>query len=654
MANVATGSVLLTVKFDNITSSINSQLSKAFGSATTIASKAGSKAGSSFSNGMAVKAGAIAGLVSTGVSAAANVISSSLSGAISRVDTLNNFPKVMANLGYSSQDAAASIEKISESLKGLPSSTNEVASMVQQLAPMCDSLDEATNLGLALNNMMLASGAGTADCSRAMQQYSQMVAKGTVDLQSWRTLQEVMPGQLNQVSEALLGAGKSSTDLYEALQSGEITMDDFNDAVMQLNEEGINGYASFADQAKTATSGISTQMTNMKTAVVRGIADCIQSFNETGLITSALKGATDAIDFFADAIQPAVVFARELCDGALSKLSGAAERLAPVFQPVAEQFSELASGVLPVLSDVAQTMGERFDSLVVPALEKLAPVFQNLGTALQTASPWLSQFANLIGSSIMTALTIAINIFGIAVSVITFFLNTITNVVSFCQTFPEALSGGLTAGIAIVQTVFSAMSSAVSGAMSAISSIVSSVVSTIQNVISSGFEGAKSLAINSFNALKNGIKGAMDSAFSVVSSIVGKIKGVFPISIGNVFSNFRLPHLTVDGGSAPYGIGGKGSLPSFHVSWWKTGGIFDGASLIGIGEAGAEAVIPLTNRRYVRPFAHAIAEENGGGGTSVVYNVSINGATINDDAAMQEATKTYLETIARRAGMNRG
>ena len=49
-----------------------------------------------------------------------------------------------------------------------------------------------------------------------------------------------------------------------------------------------------------------------------------------------------------------------------------------------------------------------------------------------------------------------------------------------------------------------------------------------------------------------------------------------------------------EGGKAPFGIGGKGSLPHFHVGYWAAkGGIVDEATLIGAGEAGAEAIVPL-------------------------------------------------------------
>ena len=84
----------------------------------------------------------------------------------------------------------------------------------------------------------------------------------------------------------------------------------------------------------------------------------------------------------------------------------------------------------------------------------------------------------------------------------------------------------------------------------------------------------------------------IESAKQTISNVISKIKGMFPLSIGKIFSNLKLPHISVNGGKAPYGIGGKGSLPSFSVSWYAKGGIFDNPSIIGVGEAGREIVTP--------------------------------------------------------------
>ncbi|MEG1433907.1 tape measure protein, partial [Eubacterium sp.] len=239
----------------------------------------GAKAGGGFAKGL-LGVGAIAGAAASITSAAMNAISSAMDGAIKRTDTMNNFPKVMQNLGYSATDAEKSIKTMSDRLIGLPTSLDSMTGMVQQLAPLTGGLDSATNIGLAFNDMLLASGKGTEDQTRAMQQYTQMLGKGAVDLQSWRTLQEVMPGQLNQVAQALLGPTANSQALYDALKDGTLSMDEFNNAILDLDANGANGFASFSEQAKDATKGIGTSLTNIKTATERAISGVLDAIGQ--------------------------------------------------------------------------------------------------------------------------------------------------------------------------------------------------------------------------------------------------------------------------------------------------------------------------------------------------------------------------------------
>lgn len=101
----------------------------------------------------------------------------------------------------------------------------------------------------------------------------------------------------------------------------------------------------------------------------------------------------------------------------------------------------------------------------------------------------------------------------------------------------------------------------------------------------------KSDAVKIWNAIKNAIVSPIMTAYATVKAVINKIKSVF--NAIKLKLNIKLPHLSVHGGSPPFGIGGKGSLPKFDVKWYKTGGIFNNASVIGVGEAGTEAVVPL-------------------------------------------------------------
>ena len=121
-----------------------------------------------------------------------------------------------------------------------------------------------------------------------------------------------------------------------------------------------------------------------------------------------------------------------------------------------------------------------------------------------------------------------------------------------------------------------------------------------------------------FGGIKDTITEKIEAAREAVDTAVEKIKGFFPLSIGKIFSNLKIPSITVSGGKAPYGIAGKGSLPSFDVAWNAEGGILDkatifgsvGNTLLGGGEAGKEAIAPIdTLQDYVRA---AVKAENEG------------------------------------------
>ena len=223
---------------------------------------------------------------------AINMVKSSLDGAISRYDTLNNFPRVLQLMGFDAKQSKKAIDELSDGIDGLPTTLDSVAKTTQRLALMTGDLKGATKTTLALNNAFLASGASAADAERGLEQYVQMLSTGTVDLESWKTLQETMPIALNKTAEAFGFAGKSAQrDLYEALKSGEITFEDFNNKLVELND-GVGG---FAELARKSTGGIRTSWSNMKTAITKGVADVIGAIDKALESFGGISGIFEAL-----------------------------------------------------------------------------------------------------------------------------------------------------------------------------------------------------------------------------------------------------------------------------------------------------------------------------------------------------------------------
>ena len=359
--NLATAYVPIVPSMDGVGKAIE----KAFGDASkTTGSKTGQSIGQGLSVGFAAKVGAVAGIASNVFGKVASVVTSSLGSAIDRADQMNNFPKVMKNLGYSSEDAAASIRKITNALDGLPTTSSAMTGMVQQLAPLTSNLDEATDIALAFNNAMLAGGASTMEQENALTQYTQMLSAGKVDMQAWRSIQAAMPGQLNQVAEAMMGAGHNANDLYEAMKDGKYSFDDFNKAVMDLNQNGFGKYASFAQQAKDATQGIGTAMENVKNRVAKAVQKVIDAVG--------VENIAGAIDRFSSQFGKVGDAAAGMVTDVKKKFSEAGKWITGLYDKLDK------TGAITRFKDTISTAFESARSRVTEAVDRIAGSFKGL------------------------------------------------------------------------------------------------------------------------------------------------------------------------------------------------------------------------------------------------------------------------------------
>lgn len=220
------------------------------------------------------------GKISTGISAG---IVAGLGSAVSRFDTLNNYPKVLSNLGFSADDAKRSIDMLSKGIDGLPTSLDSAASGVQRLVAKNSDIDKSTKYFLAMNDAIVAGNAPAELQASAIEQLTQSYSKGKPDLMEWRTLMQAMPGPLRQVATAM---GYVDTDeLYDALQKGSISMDDFMNKLVEMDETSVDGFTSFSEQVHNSCDSVGTAITNVKNRFVKGFAEILKSMNEVATNT---------------------------------------------------------------------------------------------------------------------------------------------------------------------------------------------------------------------------------------------------------------------------------------------------------------------------------------------------------------------------------
>ncbi len=341
------------------------------------------------------------GLINNLVGKGLNMITSSIDGAISRVDTLNNYTKVMSNLNISQEEADKSRQRLVQGLEGLPTTLDKGVAAVQRFTSGNSDIQKSTEMFLALNNALLAGGADQNIQASALEQISQAYSKGKPDMVEWRSLLTAMPAQVAQVAKSF---GVSSDDLGEALRNGGLSMDDFMQRIIEMNTTGADGFKSFTEQAKNAVDGVQTGVSRMNTAVTRGVAKIITTVDEIGK-SRGLGGISDMLgkigSFFEKGLGSIADSIVKNQDAIFGFIDSVVKFLSSVdyvsffkgFVSGLKEMGQIAKSIFNFIKPVFSLLG---DGDVTEGLGKLIPRMLLFGGALKVAGLGLKVFG--IGS----------------------------------------------------------------------------------------------------------------------------------------------------------------------------------------------------------------------------------------------------------------
>lgn len=307
------------------------------------------------------------------------------------------------------------------------------------------------------------------------------------------------------------------------------------------------------------------------------------------------------------------------------------------WQAISSTVSQVAAVVGPLVMQIAATIGSALGEVAQTVLPLVVAAFNRLAALIRRLSPIVVAVFSKIASTIQACMEVIVPIVSTAWSIIKTVVSAAANliktlVVSRFNAIKSVVTSAMNGAKAVINAVWSAIGSKVASAVSSIYSKVSSTFSRVKDAMGRPFQEAGET-----------IRGALD-----------KIKGMFPMSIGRIFDNISLPSISVSGGSAPYGIGGKGSLPHFNVQWNAAGGIFTSMGMVGnqvFGEAGPEAVLPLSSTAAMNMVGSAIADHMGGISGQNITNVYIDGARVNGDREIEAAFYAFMTMLKRKGAM---
>lgn len=526
----------------------------------------------------------------------------------------------------------------------------------------------------ALNRAMADLYTPTDDASKALDQLGVSAYKSNGEAKDFNDLVDELNGSLQGMTAEQKNNALATIFTTQGLQAFN-KMTASSDATVQKFWKGIqDSSGSAAQQAATQLDNLQGDITLLSSATEGLQLAFYNTFS--GTIRGAIKGITSEVSGLAEAMESGGI------SGALSKLaqdainfSGQLPGLTKIggdlinglISSVTQNSGSITTAVSQLLNNLASTISTGlnvFTSVGVNLLTTIASgMTQGIPTFLGQALPMLTQFTESLrsnaGKLINAGLTLIQNIAqGLINSIpvlIAYVPTIITNLAGIINdNAPKILATGVTIitnlAIGLVRAIpllianlpkiitaivsvftafnwFSLGKNIVTGIIKGVKNLPSLLKGAAKNAVN-GFKGAfkgngiLSAVKGAFTKIPSAVKSIFTKAVSLVKSFPGRFKSALKFSWS--LPHLNLPHLSVSGGKAPFGIGGKGSLPSFHISWYKKAMespyVFSDATLFGAGEAGDEMLYGRSR------LMNDIKEATQGTKNDVTINVTVNGA----------------------------
>lgn len=475
-------------------------------------------------------AGAMGGLVSTGVSMAVDAISN-LSGDI--IEASDSAQKFASTLSFAGLDTST-IDQLTERTQKYADQTvydlSDIRNTTAQLA--ANGVDNYANLAEAAGNLNAVAG-GNADTFRSVGMVlTQTAGAGKLTTENWNQLSDAIPGASGKLQEAMKKNGAYTGDFRDAMAKGEISAEEFNQAILDL------GLTDAAKEAATSTSTIEGAMGNLEASVVNVGMQILDSFKGPAtqgisMLAEGIGGLPQAFKSMMGSMMPALQKIGSVMQTAFVPVGQAISgKLLPALQPFMQALQNLGSAILPVLDAAFQALMPVLGSLLAgltqvggTIMSTLTPVINNLAAVFQTVLPVIQQQFQTWGTAIQNVINA---VFPFIQTVITTVMNIINGIITTVLAALQGNWNGVWTGIQNIATrVWNGIQNIVTAGMNAISGVVSSVTSAISSTWSGLWNTVKNLASSAWNGITNAVRNGVNTVANTVSGIGGKIKGAF-------------------------------------------------------------------------------------------------------------------------------
>lgn len=475
-------------------------------------------------------AGAVGGLVSSGIGMAVDAIGD-LTGDI--IEASDSADKFKSTLNFSGLDTGT-IDALTASTQTYADQTvysiSDIRNVTAQLA--ANGVQGFDKLAEAAGNLNAVAGGNAETFSSVGMVLTQTAGAGKLTTENWNQLADAIPGASGKLQEAMLKNGAYTGNFRDAMEKGEISADEFNQAIMDL------GMTDAAKEAATSTSTIEGAMGNLEASVVGVGTTILDQFK--GPLTSGIsmlaQGISGLSGVFTGLVQTIGPILSQIGTTFQTAFQPVVEivqsQLLPALQPLMSALQNLGNAIMPIIMTAIQTIAPVLSTLVSNIGQTMSviatavtPVINNIAALIQAVLPAIQSAFQICGTYIQGVINA---VFPFIQTVVTSVMDVINAIIS---TVLAAINGdwsGVWEGIQnIVSSVWNGIQSIVSGAINAVSGVISSVLSGISGIFSSVWNGIKGAVSSAWSGITSAVSSGVSSMMNFITSIPSRIMGVF-------------------------------------------------------------------------------------------------------------------------------
>lgn len=498
---------------------------EAFGNVDKSSSKSSSGLGK-----FGAAAGAVGGLVSSGIGMAVDAIGD-LTGDI--IEASDSADKFKSTLNFAGLDTGT-IDALTASTQTYADQTvysiSDIRNVTAQLA--ANGVQGFDKLAEAAGNLNAVAGGNAQTFSSVGMVLTQTAGAGKLTTENWNQLADAIPGASGKLQEAMLKNGAYTGNFREAMEKGEISADEFNQAIMDL------GMTDAAKEAATSTSTIEGAMGNLEASVVgvgTTILDQLKGPLTSGLsmLAQRISGLSGVFTGLVQTIGPILSQIGTTFQTAFQPVVGMVQsQLLPALKPLMSALQNIGNAIMPIITAAIQTIAPVLSTLVSNIGQTMSviatavtPVINNIASLIQAVLPAIQSVFQIWGTYIQGVINA---VFPFIQTVVTSVMNVINEIIT---TVLAAINGdwsGVWEGIQnIVSSVWNGIKSIVSGAINAVSGVISNVLNGISGIFSSVWNGIEGAVSSVWSGITSAVSSGVSSMMNFITSIPSRIMGVF-------------------------------------------------------------------------------------------------------------------------------